>query len=310
MAFAYFLGCIMNNRYPGIEKATRIMMDQLDVELQDMEGASCCPAPGVFGSFDRTTWAAIAARNITIAEDQGNDIMTECNGCFGSLFETNHMLHEDEEMKDKINTVLGEAGREFKGEVNVRHFAEILYNDIGLDKLSEAVSNPLNLNVAVHYGCHFLKPSAEIDIDNPIKPTILDELVEVTGAKSVPYRDKMMCCGAGGGVRSRDLDVTLSFTREKLQNMKAAGVDAIVNVCPFCHLQFDVGQTEVNKAYGENWDIPVFHLAQLYGLAMGVSKENLTVDAHQICVDSALEKCEEGYISAEVEELDKVTGGE
>jgi len=288
----------MNNRYPGIEKATRIMFDNLDIELQDMEGASCCPAPGVFGSFDRTTWAAIAARNITIAEEQGNDILTECNGCFGSLFETNHLLHEDEEMKEKINGVLAEAGREYKGEVNVRHFAEILYNDVGLDKLSEAVTNPLNLNVAVHYGCHFLKPSAEIDIDDPIKPTILDELVEVTGAKSVPYRDKMMCCGAGGGLRSRDLDVTLSFTREKLQNMKEAGVDAIVNVCPFCHLQFDVGQTEVNKAYGDNWDIPVFHLAQLYGLAMGVSKEDLTVDAHQISTDPALAK------------LDEITGGE
>ncbi|EKF86074.1 CoB--CoM heterodisulfide reductase subunit B [Methanobacterium formicicum] len=298
MAFAYFLGCIMNNRYPGIEKATRIMFDNLDIELQDMEGASCCPAPGVFGSFDRTTWAAIAARNITIAEEQGNDILTECNGCFGSLFETNHMLHEDEEMKEKINGVLAEAGREYKGEVNVRHFAEILYNDVGLDKLSEAVTNPLNLNVAVHYGCHFLKPSAEIDIDDPIQPTILDELVEVTGAKSVPYKDKMMCCGAGGGLRSRDLDVTLSFTREKLQNMKEAGVDAIVNVCPFCHLQFDVGQTEVNKAYGDNWDIPVFHLAQLYGLAMGVSKEDLTVDAHQISTDPALAK------------LDEITGGE
>jgi heterodisulfide reductase subunit B len=101
--FAYFLGCIMNNRYPGIEKSTRLLFDALDVGLKDMEGASCCPAPGVFGSFDRTTWAAIAARNLTIAEEQGNDIMTECNGCFGSLFESNHMLHEDAEMKEKIN---------------------------------------------------------------------------------------------------------------------------------------------------------------------------------------------------------------
>ncbi len=227
MAFAYFLGCIMNNRYPGIEKATRVMMDKLDVELNDMEGASCCPAPGVFGSFDKTTWAAIAARNITIAEDMNSDIMTECNGCFGSLYETNHLLKEDEEMMEKINGVLAEAGREFKGEINVRHFAEILYNDVGLAKLSEAVTSPVNLNVAVHYGCHFLKPSAEINIDDPIKPTILDELVEVTGAKSVDYKDKTMCCGAGGGLRSRDLDVTLDYTKEKLDNMTAAGVDAI-----------------------------------------------------------------------------------
>ncbi len=298
MAFAYFLGCIMNNRYPGIEKATRIMMDKLGVGLEDMEGASCCPAPGVFGSFDKTTWASIAARNLTIAEDMGMDVLTECNGCFGSLRESNDLLKEDEEFKGKINGVLGEVGREFKGEINVRHFAEVLYNDVGLDKLSEAVTTPLNLNVAVHYGCHFLKPREEVGIDNPMKPTILDELVEVTGAKSVPYKEKMMCCGAGGGLRARDLDVTLDYTKEKLQNMSDAGVDAIVNVCPFCHLQFDVGQKEVNKKYGTNFQIPVFHLAQLYGLAMGLSPEELTVDAHQISADPAIEK------------LDIITGGE
>ena len=237
-------------------------------------------------------------RNLTIAEEQGNDIMTECNGCFGSLFETNHMLHEDPEMKEKINKVLAEVGREYKGEIEVRHFAEILYNDVGLEKLSEKMIKPLNLNVAVHYGCHFLKPSSEIGIDDPIQPTILDELVEITGAKSVPYKDKMMCCGAGGGLRSRDIDVTADFTKEKLTNMRDAGADAIVNVCPFCHLQFDVGQVETNEKFGTDFNIPVFHLAQLYGMAMGVSKDDLTVDAHQISTDPALKK------------LDEITGGE
>ena len=291
MEIAYFLGCIMNNRYPGIEKATRMLFDKLDVELKDMEGASCCPAPGVFGSFDQKTWAAIAARNITIAEDMGADIMTECNGCFGSLFECNHMLKEKPEMKAEINEVLAETGREFKGDINVKHFAQILYQDIGLDKIAESFEKSLDLNVAVHYGCHFLKPTETIGIEESAEnPTILDELVEITGAKSVPYQDKMMCCGAGGGLRSRDLDVTLSYTKEKLDNMTAAGVDAIVNVCPFCHLQFDVGQTEVNKKYGTNFAIPVFHLAQLYGLAMGLSAEELTLGAQQIDAAPVLEK--------------------
>jgi len=303
MEIAYFLGCIMNNRYPGIEKATRILFDKLDIELKDMEGASCCPAPGVFGSFDKKTWASIAARNITIAEDMGSDIMTECNGCFGSLFETNLMLKEDEELKGEINEVLAETGREFKGSINVKHFAQILYNDVGLDKLAELVTNPLNLEVAVHYGCHFLKPTAEIQIEESAeKPTILDELVEATGARSVPYKDKMMCCGAGGGLRSRDLDVTASFTKEKLDNMTDAGVDAIVEVCPFCHLQFDVGQTEVNKMYGTNFNIPVFHLAQLLGLAMGLGADELTLDSHLIDSAPALAKI--------VAAADKVTGGE
>ncbi|MBQ2612576.1 MAG: CoB--CoM heterodisulfide reductase subunit B [Methanobrevibacter sp.] len=291
MEIAYFLGCIMPNRYPGIEKATRILFEALDIELKDMNGASCCPAPGVFGSFDEETWATIAARNLTLAEDMGADIMTECNGCFGSLFEANHMLKEDEDKRAKINENLSEIGREFKGTTNVKHLAQILRDDIGFEKISSLIEKPLDLNVAVHYGCHFLKPTDEIGIEEQAEnPTILDELVELTGAKSIEYKDKMMCCGAGGGVRSRDLDVTASYTKEKLDNMSKAGVDAIIDVCPFCHMQFDQGQTEVNERYGTDFSIPVFHLAQLYGLAMGLSAEDLTLDAQKIDAAPALAK--------------------
>ena len=291
MEIAYFLGCIMNNRYPGIEKATRQLFDALDIELKDMEGASCCPAPGVFGSFDEKTWASIAARNLSIAEDMGMDIMTECNGWFGSLTECNHKLKESEDKKAEINEVLSEVGKEFKGTTEVKHFAQILRDDVGYEKLASLIEKPLDLNVAVHYGCHFLKPTAEIGIEEQAEdPSILDDLVEITGAKSVPYEDKMMCCGAGGGLRSRDLDVTLSYTKEKLEHMTEAGVDAIVNVCPFCHLQFDQGQTEVNDKYGTDYALPVFHLAQLYGLAMGLTADDLTLDAQAIDAAPALAK--------------------
>ena len=220
--------------------------------------------------------------------------MTECNGCFGSLRECDHLLKENPAKKEEINAILAETtDKQYKGETKVRHMAEILYNDVGLDKLSEMFTKDLGINVAVHYGCHFLKPTAEVGIEESAEnPTILDELVEITGAKSVPYKNKMMCCGAGGGLRARDIDVTLSYTKEKLDAMAEAGVDAIVEVCPFCHLQFDVGQTEVNAKYGTDFAFPVMHLAQLYGLAMGLSADELTFDAQLIDATPVLEKLE------------------
>ena len=121
MEIAYFLGCIMENRYPGIEKSTRLLLEKLDVEVKDMEGASCCPAPGVFGSFDETTWETIAARNIAIAEEMGNEVLTECNGCFGSLSDCNRILKEDADKKEEINKILAETtDKQFNGSTKDR----------------------------------------------------------------------------------------------------------------------------------------------------------------------------------------------
>ena len=249
-----------------------------------MEGASCCPAPGVFRGFDIPTWLAIGARNITIAEENGADVANMCNGCYGSLLEVDHTLKNDKEMKKVVNEHLAKIGREYKGSVKIKHIVEILYKDLGLDKIKNRTKygrkQPLNLNVAVHYGCHLVKPAEERPWDLEVEdPRFLDELVEASGCKSIDYKDKGMCCGAGGGVRGAFKEISLDFTREKLENMRAAGVDAIITACPFCHLQLDLGQIEVNNIFKDKIDapfkIPVIYITQLLGLALGMDTESL-----------------------------------
>ncbi len=278
--YALFLGCIAPLRYPGIEKATREVFKALDVDLVDLEGAGCCPAPGVIRSFDQTTWLALAARNLALAEKKGLDIITICNGCFGSLFDAAHILHEDPAKVKEVNKILKEVGLEYNGgKIKVRHFADVLHKDIGIEKIKSKVVNPLQYKVAVHYGCHFAKPSKIKQLDDPERPSILDELVEAVGPKSVNYRDKMMCCGAGGGLRTRANDIAMKMTEEKLANVKKAGAQFIIDVCPFCHLQYDRTQKDV-----PGYDIPVIHMAQLYGLAFGLPKEHMGLEAHVVPV--------------------------
>lgn len=282
--FALFLGCVIPNRYPFIERATRSVFEKLNIELVEMDGASCCPAPGVFRGFDIDTWLVVGARNITIAEQLGVDIALMCNGCYGSLLEVNHTLKHDKKKLKMVNEQLAKVGREFMGTAKIRHIVDILYNDITVEKIRNRTrygrKQLLNLNLAIHYGCHLIKPGEIRPWNQEVEnPRFLDELVEISGCKSVDYKDKLMCCGAGGGVRGAFKEVSLDFTREKLENIATSGADAIVAVCPFCHLQLDLGQLEVNNIFKDEieapFKIPVIYYTQLLGLALGMSPEDL-----------------------------------
>jgi len=281
LKYGFFLGCVIPNRYTMIEASIRAVFEDLGVGLVDLPGASCCPAPGVFRAFHIPTWLVIAARNITIAEELGVDIITGCNGCYGTLRDAWEELNHEIELKKMVNEHLAKVGREFKGTIEPKHVIQALYLDMGIDYLRDYIKYQFkDLKVAVHYGCHIVKPSDKRPWNGEYEcPTFLDEIVELTGAKSINYKDKYMCCGAGGAVRTAVKEVAADFTREKLVNMRDAGVDIIVNCCPFCHLQLDLGQMEVNNFYsdiiGEPFKIPVIYITQLLGLSMGIDPNRL-----------------------------------
>lgn len=276
--YALFLGCIMPLRYPGIETATLEVAKALEMDIEVLEKTSCCPAPGVFRSFDQDTWLALGARNLSLAEEKGAQIVTVCNGCFGSLWEVANLIEKDEK-KEYANSILKQIGRHYDGGVEVRQFAEVLFTDTGLDAIEAKVTNRLDyVKAAVHYGCHYFKPDTIKAIDNRERPETLDKLVEVTGAISIDYRNKMLCCGAGGGVRARAKDVAQAMTDQKLEAIKESGANCIVDICPFCHLQFDQGQG------GLGTSLPVIHLSQLYVMAFGLDENINCFDAHTVPV--------------------------
>ena len=209
--------------------------------------------------------------------------MVVCNGCFGSLDEAAHMLNHDEAKLAEVNKIITKAGsKPYKGKTKVHHFAEVLHKEVGVDAIAKKVKHSQdNLNIAIHYGCHFLKPSSVRGLDNPETPHILEDLVEATGAKSVDYRNKQMCCGAGGGVRANTPDVALKMTEEKLNYLDEVEVSLILDVCPFCHLQYDRGQ----KDLGREKQYPVLHLSQFYGLAFGMDRKLLGFGLHDTPVE-------------------------
>ena len=272
---AMFLGCVIPNRYPFIDAASRHVLNRVNVGVVELEGAGCCPAPGVFRSFDINTWRLLGARNITIAEELDRNLCIMCNGCYGTLNDINTDLKEDTEKREEINKKLKEIGREFKGTVDAEHILWVLYNDVGMKEIKKKIVNHLDYNIAVHYGCHILKPIHNKPWKDSFEvPTFFDDLLELTGVKSIPHKDKMMCCGAGGGLRGSIKQVADDFTRDKMESYRAAGVDMVVDCCPFCHLQLDLGQVGINTDFKdqieEPFKLPVIYFTQLLGLGMGL----------------------------------------
>lgn len=285
--YAFFLGCLIPLRYPGIEAATHQVMEALGVELVTMEGASCCPAPGVTRSFHQETWLTLGARNLALAEKQGGELMTACNGCYWSLAEAAQLL-KDKGTRKTVNQHLSSSGMAYHGRSRVHHLIEVLHDEIGVEAIGSRVSRKLDLKVAVHQGCHFRMPvgDGQDRLERARGQTMLDELVEATGATSLEYPHKEHCCGAGGGVRAREPELALTFTSKKLKGMMRSGAQAIVNGCPFCHLQFDRGQKDLGLLDADGRGLPVIHLSQFLALALGTPIEQVGLDLNDTPFDA------------------------
>lgn len=285
MKYAFFLGCLIPAREPNYENSVRKIAPELGIELLEMTGANCC-APFSIQSVDYASWLALAARNLCIAEEMGLDILTLCNDCYESLLMTNTILKEDKQIKKKVNEILADVGLKFKGKTNVKIFSDALYEDVGLEKLKNAIKEPFNgLRVAVQPGCHLTKPK-RIHFGQWMGITALEELVEATGAKSIAYERKEACCG--GPLRGVNDEVAMHVAKQKLDGMKAAGVDCIVTVCPFCYLELDMGQLEIKRHLKEEYNLPVLHFAELLRVAMGIKLEDWEIRAHKIPITKIL----------------------
>jgi heterodisulfide reductase subunit B len=272
--YLLFLGCAIPYRVSSYEISARKVAAKLGLEIVEMPDYNCCGLP--LDPASHEVMLTLAARNLCIAEQQGLPIMTLCPGCAGTLRKVNKLLKEDKHEREKVNAHLKEVGLEFKGTIEVKHLMQVLAEDVGLEKIKETVQKPLtSLRVAEHNGCHVVRPQKYIGFDDPEDPKILKSLIEVTGAKCMDYLDETECCGAPiVGVNDK---IALSLTRDKLSHMKEVSSEAIITVCPFCHMMFDTNQARIERTFNETYGMPVLHYPQLLGLAMGFTPEELAL---------------------------------
>jgi heterodisulfide reductase subunit B len=286
--YALFLGCTIPARQPNYELSARKTLTKLGIELVDLAEMTCCAPPPV-QSIDFETSISLAAYNICLAEEANLNLITLCTGCFESLAMTNSMLKANKKLKGTVNRILSNAGKEFKGSTQVKHYLQVLVDDIGLKRIKQNVSKSLrNLKVAAFYGCHALRPSDLLKFDDPERPRILEDLIEATGAENIDYRNKLRCCG--GLLRGYSDDIALEIAREKLLNTSQAGADCIVTLCPFCFIALDLGQLQINSKFKEVYNMPVLQYSELLSLSLGIDLKEIAPKSHKIKIDKMISK--------------------
>ncbi len=269
--FAFFPGCLIPARYPAMEFAIRQTLPKLGIMIADLAGASCCPDPIYFKSKDKMAWLSVAARNLTLAEEQGLDIFTNCSGCTATLSESRHLL-EDQGLRAKVNGRLRKIGKAYTGTTRVRHIATLVRDVAGYDAVRKSVVRPLEgLKVAIHYGCHLLKPSRIMEVDDPNDPTMLENMVRALGATPVRHRNWYLCCGKA----CQTGDIPDNMMRDLLASVREEHADILCLICPTCFGQFDHGQMKVGQRFEEDFHLPPVYYFQLLAFAQGVPYEKL-----------------------------------
>lgn len=279
-----FEGCTIGNRLPYIEASARLIFNKIGINTSQAP-FSCCPDPTGIKSFNNDAWLLLGAQNLCLAEKEGKDIISLCNGCANTLQGVKLTLMHDSYLKKKINSELAKIGKEYKGLINVKHFVDVLKDN--LESVKKAITKPLNgLKVACHPGCHYMRPSEWMNSDDPLKPKNLQEIVSATGANVIDYEELSLCCGSA--INKAYPEHGLAILNRKLSSIKKANTDVIVVNCPACFQQFDTLQKDLTKKFNIEFNIPVLYLTEILALSMGFKPEEIGLEFHRTRLNSVL----------------------
>jgi len=279
MEFALFLGCTIPARLNQYESSSRAVLEKLGVGLVDIREFNCCGYP--LRNIDFKVFILSSARNLALAEKKNLNVMTLCKCCYGSLKKADYLLKENASLKKEVNATLEKESLTYEGRIEVKHLLSVLHKDIGIEAIKGKIAMTFKgLKIATHYGCHALRPSQVVGFDDPVAPTLFDQLVEATGAESIEWPMKLECCGAPlWGVNDK---LSMDLTLKKLTDGKKSGADYVCAACPYCHIQFDTVQKMILSQRNVNHPLPSILYTQLLGMSMGVEKKSLGLEMNEI----------------------------
>lgn len=295
MTYAFYPGCVSRGGCPELYPAAVKVAEKLNLELRELTDVGCTGA----GVLSRDVSDPINARTFAKAEQQGlSTIMTICSTCQGVMTQANQRLKSDSEYREQLNTkYLAEEGLEYQGTVEVKHLLWVLMEDYGLDNLKPQIVRPLTgLKVAPFYGCYLRRPS---DLMAPHgfagRKTYLEDLIRLVGAEVTDFGGKSKCCGFP--ILTANEDNSLQMASDHTSEAKGKGADCMVTPCPLCHLNLDGNQPNAEKKTKKQIGLPILHLPQFVGLALGFDEREMELQRHIVPTEPVSRKVKVNMLS-------------
>lgn len=271
MEYFMYAGCSLEGPNSGSHYLVSLeaCAEPLGIKFHELEDWSCCGASISYVGGNELSVKVLAARNLALAQAQGGyDIVAPCSSCYIVLNKIGHELEEDPALLAQVNEVLAEGGLEYSGGIKTRHVLDVLYHDVGPDKIAAAVTKPLkNMKVAGYVGCQTVRPYGEYD--SVERPVIMDRLIGAVGAEAVDFPRRMRCCGSG--IFLTELEHCSALVRDILQDALGHQAQLIATACPMCQMNLEVYQSRINKLHHTEFNVPVVFITQLMAAAFGLN---------------------------------------
>jgi succinate dehydrogenase / fumarate reductase cytochrome b subunit len=292
MKVAYWPGCVSRGFTPELHGSMAQVAPLLDIELVELDRASCCGA-GVIAEHNQELADTLNARTFALAQKEiasGAELMMNiCSTCQGAQTECQERLDANAEYRAHVNETLAPEGLSYEQGLTNKNFLWLLVEEIGLDALRSRVKRPLtHLRVGPFYGCYIVRPTDRLGIDSELpRDTYLARVIEALGGTVIDYAGSHKCCGFP--IITMNKDASLKQAGRHLGDAADAEADCLVTPCPLCHLNLDLQQPLAERLIGRSLNMPVLHLPQLVGLALGLEPKDLGLARHVVKPTSVID---------------------
>jgi succinate dehydrogenase / fumarate reductase, cytochrome b subunit len=289
MKVAYWPGCVSRGFTPELHGSMAKVAPLLDIELIELDRAACCGA-GVIAEHNQELADSLNARTFALAQKTDGELMMNiCSTCQGAQSECQERLDASTEYREYINGNLAGEGLRYEKGLPNKNLLWLLVEDIGLATLRSKVKRPLtDLKVGPFYGCYIVRPVNRLGIDEEHqRDRYLHMVIDALGGTVINYAGVYKCCGFP--IITMNKEASLSQAGRHLGDAIDARADCLVVPCPLCHLNLDLQQPVAAKVVGRELGLPVLHLPQLVGLALGLSPKELGMSKHIVRPTSVID---------------------